>query len=83
MNGEDQNLDFLDALTIASFLLQLQNQTKIFGLREVQNDNNRIANEIHEDLEMQDEKINKILEVVSCENHQGIIRDDRGRNQRS
>lgn len=63
--NEQQNLDFLDLLTVMSFGLQLQNQSKIFGIKDVQDDNNRIANELHEHLKNQDEKINKILEVLN------------------
>lgn len=63
--NEQQNLDFLDLLTVMSFWLQLQNQSKIFGLKDVQDDNNRIANELHEHLKKQDEKINRILEALN------------------
>ena len=62
--NEQQNLDFLDLLTVLSFWLQLQNQSKIFGLKDVQDDN-RIANELHEHLKKQDEKINRILEALN------------------
>lgn len=63
--NEQQSLDFLDLLTVLSFWLQLQNQNKIFGIKDVQYDSNRIANELHEHLEKQDEKINKILEALN------------------
>lgn len=67
MQPDEQGLGFLDILTILSFVLQLQNQSKIFGLQEVQNDNNRVAQEIHKHLESQDEKIDRILEVLAHE----------------
>lgn len=67
MQTDEQGLEFLDILTILSFVLQLQNQSKIFGLQEVQNDNNRVAQEIHKHLESQDEKIGRILEVLAHE----------------
>lgn len=67
MQQDEQWLEFLDILTVLSFVLQLQNQSKIFGLQEVQNDNNRVAQEIHKHLESQDEKIDRILEVLSHE----------------
>lgn len=56
MQQDEQWLEFLDILTVLSFVLQLQNQSKIFGLQEVQNDNNRVAQEIHKHLESQDKK---------------------------
>lgn len=67
MQPDEQGLGFLDILTVLSFVLQLQNQSKIFGLQEVQNDNNRVAQEIHKHLESQDEKIDRILEVLDHE----------------
>ena len=67
MQQDEQWLEFLDILTVLSFVLQLQNQSKIFGLQEVQNDNNRVAQEIHNHLESQDKKIDQILEVLSHE----------------
>lgn len=67
MQQDEQWLEFLDILTVLSFVLQLQNQSKIFGLQEVQNDNNRVAQEIHKHLESQDKKIDQILEVLSHE----------------
>lgn len=67
MQPDEQEFEFLDILTVLSFVLQLQNQSKIFGLQEVQNDNNRVAQEIHKHLESQDEKIDRILEVLAHE----------------
>lgn len=67
MMGENQNFEFLDVLTIVSFIMQLQNQSKLFGLHDVQDDNNRVAKEIHAHLETQDEKINRILEAFGIE----------------
>ena len=67
MQPDEQGLEFLDVLTVLSFVLQLQNQSKIFGLQEVQNDNNRVAQGIHKHLESQDEKIDRILEVLTHE----------------
>lgn len=57
--------EFLDIITIISFIMQLQNQSKLFSLRDIQNDNNRISAEIHKHLQEQDGKINKILEVLN------------------
>lgn len=65
--GENQNFEFLDVLTIVSFIMQLQNQSKLFGLHDVQDDNNRVTKEIHAHLEAQGEKINRILEAFGIE----------------
>lgn len=67
MSDEQAQFDVLDILTLLSFVMQLQNQSKLFGIHDVQEDNNRIAGEIHEHLRIQDEKINKILEVLNGE----------------
>lgn len=60
-NGENSKLELLDILTIVSFVMQLQNQSKSFDLHDIQNDNERVAEEIHQHLKTQDEKIDKIL----------------------
>ena len=61
-NGENSKFELLDILTIVSFVMQLQNQSKLFDLHDIQNDNERVAEDIHRHLKMQDEKINKILD---------------------
>ena len=74
MNG----LDLLDVLTIASFLLQIQNQSNIIGISDVQAEVNRAVGEIHKHLEAQDAKLNTIMEKVNeIEDHQKAVRDDR------
>ena len=60
-NGENSNFELLDVLTIVSFVMQLQNQSKLFDFHDIQNDNERVAEEIHQHLKTQDEKIDKIL----------------------
>lgn len=64
---ENQNLEFLDILTIVSFVLQIQNQSKIFGISDVQDEFHKALKEIHAHLEIQDDKIDKILEVLKIE----------------
>lgn len=59
--------ELLDLLTVLSFIMQVQNQSKLFGISDVQEDNNRVAEEIHQHLRQQDEKINKILELIGNE----------------
>lgn len=58
------NLELLDWLTIFSFILQLQNQSNIIGMSDVQNEVNRAVSEIHAHLEEQDKKIEIIMKEV-------------------
>lgn len=67
MIGQNQNFELLDILTIVSFCMQLQNQAKIVDLHEIQDDNNRIAQDIHAHLEQQDKKINRIMGALELE----------------
>lgn len=64
MNGQ---FEFLDVLTIISFAIQMQNQKNIIGIRDVQNEVDRAITEIHSHLEMQDAKIDRILEALKNE----------------
>lgn len=64
MTNSQESFEFLDLITVLSFIMQIQNQSKIFDLHDVQEDNARVAQEIHAHLEQQDEKIDKILEVL-------------------
>lgn len=63
----NEEFELLDLLTVLSFIMQLQNQSKLFGISDIQEDNNRVAEEIHQHLKQQDEKINKILELIGNE----------------
>lgn len=65
LNNKDNEFEFLDALTIASFIIQIQNQSKLFTLKDIHDDNTWAVKAISERLDKQDEKINKILEVIS------------------
>ena len=62
------NLEFLDIITIVSFVLQLENQNRIIDIKDVQNEVNRAITEIHAHLEEQDDKINRILEALNENN---------------
>ena len=62
--NDDKGLEMLDVLTIISFCLQLQNQSNIVGIKDVQREVNRAVGEIHEHLEQQDKKIDHILEAL-------------------
>lgn len=64
MTNSQESFEFLDLITVLSFIMQIQNQSKIFDLHDVQEDNAKVAQEIHAHLEQQDKKINKILEVL-------------------
>lgn len=66
--SENKNLDFLDILAIISFAIQMQNQSKIFGISDFQGELNKVVKEIHAHLENQDEKLNKIMGVLHVEN---------------
>lgn len=64
---DSTEFELLDLLTVLSFIMQVQNQSKLFGISDIQEDNNRVAEEIHQHLRQQDEKINKILELIGNE----------------
>lgn len=63
MNNNEQ-FEFLDILTILSFVLQIQNQSNIIGLSDVQNEVNRAIAEIHGHLEEQDRMLKELLGKV-------------------
>ena len=73
MSSQQNEFEFLDILTIISFAIQMQNQSKIFGISDVQEELQNVVAEIHSHLERQDEKIDKILEVLGIENHRENI----------
>lgn len=64
MNGQ---LEVLDILTIVSFVLQVQNQGRIIDLADVQDEVNRAVEDIHKHLQEQDNKIDRIIEVIEHE----------------
>lgn len=63
MNDSGQ-LELLDVLTIISFCIQMQNQNKIFSIHDIQSDNDRVLNDIHQHLKIQDDKIDQILSLL-------------------
>ena len=76
MNGLGSNQDgswsFLDIITLISFCIALENLDMNITQEDMQNSTEKLdkalrsnVEEIHEHLEMQDEKINKILEVLN------------------
>ena len=58
------NLDLIDVLTILSFVLQVQNQDSIIDMSDIQQEINMAVNDIHKHLNIQDKKIDMILEVL-------------------
>lgn len=62
--NESGQLELLDVLTIISFCIQMQNQNKIFSIHDIQSDNDRVLDEIHQHLKIQDEKIDQILSLL-------------------
>lgn len=59
-----QNYNFLDVITILSFVLQLQNQDKLFDINDVQRELQKVQDRIDNHLQIQDDKIDMILELL-------------------
>lgn len=60
----DEQLDLLDILTIISFTIQLQNQSNIIRMTDVQKEVRAAVNELHEHLELQDDKLDQVLALL-------------------
>ena len=73
----EQNHSFLDVITILSFMLQLQNQDKLFDINDVQRELQKVQNKIDTHLQIQDDKIDMIIaylkEQQSNNNHQSTF----------
>lgn len=66
MLTSDQNsFEFLDILAIASFIIQLSNQSKLFTIQDIHDDNERAVSEIKKILDQHETKLDKIIEVIS------------------
>lgn len=63
-NKLNNELGALDILTLISFALQLQNQQNIIGIADVQKEVDRAIDKINEHLQIQDDKIDKIMEAL-------------------
>lgn len=59
-----QNYSFLDVITILSFILQLQNQDKLFDINDIQRELQKVQDRIDNHLQIQDDKIDMILELL-------------------
>lgn len=62
--NESGQLELLDVLTIISFCIQMQNQNKIFSIHDIQSDNDRVLDEIHQHLKIQDEKLTRYFHFL-------------------
>ena len=60
----NEQLDLLDILTIISFTIQLQNQSNIIRMTDVQKEVRAAVNELHEHLEVQDDKLDQVLTLL-------------------
>lgn len=56
-----QNYSFLDVITILSFMLQLQNQDKLFDINDIQRELQKVQSSIDTHLQNQDDKIDAII----------------------
>lgn len=62
--NEQKQWDFLDVLSLISFALQVETLGNTFSIEDIQKDNDRIMQELHDHLEEQDRKIDMILGVL-------------------
>lgn len=60
----EQNYSLLDIITILSFMLQMQNQSHIIDIKDIQEELQKVQSKIDSHLQIQDDKIDKILEYI-------------------
>lgn len=60
----EQNYSLLDIITILSFMLQMQNQSHIIDIKDIQEELQKVQSKIDSHLQIQDDKIDKILEHI-------------------
>ena len=60
----EQNYSLLDIITILSFMLQVQNQNHIIDIKDIQEEFQKVQSKIDSHLQIQDDKIDKILEYI-------------------
>lgn len=70
MDGNSQQLDILDMITIVGFILNIQNYGKNVDQSKMQKAISQAVGDIHDHLQIQDEKIDSILEMLKGE-HDG------------
>ena len=66
-SGENGELTFLDAISIVSFLVGMQNLDINLTQDDLSKEADRLLNEVHKHLEDQDRKIDLILEKLGGE----------------
>lgn len=59
-----QNYSFLDVITILSFMLQLQNQDKLFDIKDIHRELQKVTDKIDTHLQIQDDKIDAIINYL-------------------
>ena len=67
-SGTDGELTFIDFVSVISFIIGLENYASNISQEDVQQVAEGILNEIHNHLQTQDEKIDKILEILNEDN---------------
>ena len=74
--NDNQQLDFLDLLNILSFVIGILNYQENLTqsdkqelLHKVDEDTQTAIQEIHNHLQMQDDKINRIINILEDRNH--------------
>ena len=65
----NNNLNLLDILSVISFVIGVANYEENISQSEVQDLVQQAVENIHTHLEMQDQKIDKIMEVLRIENN--------------
>lgn len=79
-SGSNGQLTFIDIISVISFLIGIENlelnatQDDMARVQqELADKADKILTEIHQHLEMQDRKIDSILEVIKREDHKNAI----------
>ena len=67
IQSQQTNMSLLDLITIISFIIGVANYEENVDQSTVQNVVKQAVNEIHNHLEMQDYKIDKIMEVLKID----------------
>lgn len=70
-NNNDNQLGLLDIISIMSFVISLMNLDENLGqsdkqelMEELNNKTNKLLSELHKHLEVQDDKLDKIMEAI-------------------
>lgn len=65
--GSDENgeFTFIDIIALASFIVGIQNLDENITQNDLSEQLSRVVDEIHRHLEEQDDKIDRILEVIN------------------